>query len=178
MATLVPITRPSSNTDTPAASAFAREGRAQVVDPRRPPGAGCLDRGRPLAAAEVVQVHQPPGGRREQQRRIQARRERVERVERPPAERHLAPAPGCLAQLHHLAARHGAPHVEDAGPAVDVATLERLPCLRSLRTDKEPSPRSRRVPRQSVAQQLSAEFLKSVVHPGPPWRRPRPCGPR
>jgi hypothetical protein len=52
----------------------ARERRAQVVDPRRGPYAGRLDRRRPLAAPEVVQVQQATARRGEESRRVESRR--------------------------------------------------------------------------------------------------------
>jgi hypothetical protein len=81
------------------------------------------------APAEVVQVDQPVRGRREQQRRVEPRRQLVERLERPPRQWHLTARAARLAVLYHLAGRDRPPHVQDPLAAVHVATLGRLPLL-------------------------------------------------
>src|SRR5215207_2240759 len=81
-----------------------RERRAQVIDPRRPCDAARLDRGRPLALANVVKREQPAAWRGEQPRRIEPRRELVERCECAPTQRNLPASAAGLAEFHNLGA--------------------------------------------------------------------------
>jgi hypothetical protein len=81
------------------------EGRAEVVDPRRSLDARRLNRGRPLAPPEVVEIEEPATRRREQDRRINPRRERLVCRERPTRERDLSAALARLGELDDLAVR-------------------------------------------------------------------------
>ena len=81
---------------------------AAVLDPR------CAQSGRPLAVPELLRVDVAAAGGREQERRVDPGRHRLDRVHDAGAERHPAPLAARLLRLLHPALRVDPLDAEDA----------------------------------------------------------------
>jgi hypothetical protein len=95
----------------PGSQRVRGERGAQVIDAGGPTNPCCLDRRCPLAASEVIEVHQPAMRCREDQDCFKPGRDGVERRQGAAGERHLAAGTGGLSQLNGFPAAHGAENV-------------------------------------------------------------------